>query len=434
MTLSPALDLFPLTAALLAALTCGLLGNFLVLQRQSMMGDAISHAVLPGLVIAFLVTSSRNPIWMLLGAGIAGAVCVVLVEAVKALGKVEPGAAMGVVFSVMFALGVLLIEQASARVVHLDAHAVLYGQLETLVWYGAPASFGEALSWSTVEAIPRPIWLLMIVAVLSVGFVALLFKELRLAAFDPQLATSQGYHAKTLHYALMLLVAAATVAAFEAVGSILVIAMLIAPAATARLMTDRLVSQVGVSLLTATVAGVGGYVGATLVPSIFDAGSVNAAGSMAVVAGALVTLAAFGSPRHGVIARKLRQRTMQRSAAVDDLLATLYRRHESGQLAVSLDALPSRITSDIPYTAAKAQRKGWLQQHADELRMTDAGLNRAATLMRRHRLWEDYLVNQAGLEPDHVHETAERLEHLSVTPNSDIATDPHGKPVPPPQP
>ena len=151
------LDLFPLLAGTLAAVTCGLLGNFLVLRRLSLMGDAISHSVLPGLVVAFLITSTRSPLVMLLGAALAGVATVVLVEMVKKLGRVEPGAAMGVVFSVLFALGVLLIEQAAARHVDLDADCVLHGQLETLIWYDAPASLAGLFQWSTLAATPRQV-------------------------------------------------------------------------------------------------------------------------------------------------------------------------------------------------------------------------------------------------------------------------------------
>ncbi|MCR9077165.1 MAG: metal ABC transporter permease, partial [bacterium] len=138
------LDLFPLLAATLAAVSCGLLGNFLLLRKQSLMGDAISHSVLPGLVIAFLIASTRSPLVMLTGATIAGVLTVVLIEFVKRFGRVEPGAAMGVVFSILFAVGVLLIEQAAVRHVDLDADCVLHGQLETLVWYAPPESWEEA--------------------------------------------------------------------------------------------------------------------------------------------------------------------------------------------------------------------------------------------------------------------------------------------------
>ncbi len=264
------------------------------------MGDALSHAVLPGIVVAFLVTSSRNPLLMLGGATVAGIITVVLIELIKRMGRVEPGAAMGVVFSLMFALGVLLIEKAAASSVDLDAECVLYGQLETLVWFGAPDNFADLMSWNTIDSMPRQLTLLAVMFVVALLFVGLLFKELRIAAFDPEMATSQGISARGMHYLLMVFVAAATVASFEAVGSILVIAVLIAPAAAARLLTDRLGSQIAVSFVAALICGVGGYFAATLIPGAFGFGSVNAAGSMAVVAGMLVVLrgARFPIARH----------------------------------------------------------------------------------------------------------------------------------------
>ncbi|MEM9110140.1 MAG: metal ABC transporter permease [Planctomycetota bacterium] len=431
MKLIPALDLFPLMAAILAAMICGLLGNFLVLRRQSLMGDAISHAVLPGLIAGFLLTSSMSTSIMLVGAAIAGVLAVVLIELVRKVGGVEPGAAMGVVFSVMFAGGVLLLEQAAARSVHLDPDCVLYGQLETLVWYQAPPTFAGLSARSTVEAIPRQVWLLMVVGIVSLVFVVGLFKELRISSFDPGLSTAQGIHAGFMHYALMLLVAAATVASFEAVGSILVIAMLIAPAAVARLLTDRLVSQIGVSMIAAVLCAVLGYTGATIVPGWFDADSVNAAGSMTVIAGLLVFLAAVLSPRHGIVSRKWRQRLLARSAAIDDLLATLYRLQEAGRRVVA----PSDIALPIPGKQQQATRlavkRGLVAETGRGLALTDLGLDSATRLVRKHRLWEDYLVRDVGLEPDHVHETAEQLEHLKVSPDHDVQVDPHGSRIPP---
>ncbi|MEM6459043.1 MAG: iron chelate uptake ABC transporter family permease subunit [Planctomycetota bacterium] len=439
-----ALDLFPLAAALLAVVTCGLLGNYLVLRRQSLMGDAISHAVLPGLVIAFLLSTSRSGTLMLVGATAAGVFTVVAIELVKRLGRVEPGAAMGVVFSLMFALGVLLIEQAAVRHVDLDADCVLYGQLETLAWFGAPPTWGELWAWSTVEAVPRSVWLLLVMCGVSFAFVGLLYKELRVASFDPELATSQGVHAGAVHYALMVLVAAATVASFEAVGSILVIAMLIAPAATARLLTDRLGVQLCLSLAAAAVAGLVGYFGATAVPvalheanvlpGLFTGGSVNAAGGMTVAAGGLVVLAAVGSPSHGVVARAWRRRRLGREAAVDDLLAALYRRRERGESLTT----PADLADGVVYQPARAlrfaRRRGLVEvvSPREALGLTGAGLRRAAEVMRRHRLWEDYLVADAGLRADHVHDTAERFEHLPLSPKRDAAVDPHGRPIPPP--
>jgi len=416
MSLDPALDLFPLLAGVLAAVSCGVLGNFLVLRRLSLMGDAISHSVLPGLVAAFLLTSTRSPLVMLAGAAVAGVATVVLVELVKALGRVEPGAAMGVVFSVLFALGVLLLEQAAVRHVDLDADCVLHGQLETLVWSGGPMSFAELEPRAVLAALPRQVSMLMAITVLAFAFVIVLFKELRLAAFDPALATSLGYHAGVLHYALMIVVAAATVAAFEAVGSILVIAMLVCPAATARLLTDRLPAQIVVSALVAIAASAGGYVAATVVPLLLGAeDSVNAAGSMAVMAGLLLTVAAIASPRHGVIGRAIRRRSVRRSVEIDHVL--LLALGIGGEQGLEPAALRTGLGGrSLGPAASIAVRRGLLERSGGRLVLTAEGRHRAADVARRRAEWETYLIDRAGVPPDHVEASAEQLEHLGLTP------------------
>ncbi|MGP1345062.1 MAG: metal ABC transporter permease [Phycisphaerales bacterium] len=442
------LDLFPMLGATLAAVCCGVLGNFLVLRRLSLMGDAISHSVLPGLVIAFLIASTRHPLVMFVGAAIAGLVTVALVELVKRYGRVEPGAAMGVVFSVMFALGVLLIERG-ARQVDLDADCVLHGQLELLVWYGAPETIGGLLSWSTLEALPRQVWALGAMVALSVGFVVVLFKELRIAAFDPELATTQGFSAGLMHMLLMVLVAGATVASFEAVGSILVVAMLVCPAATARLLTDRLGAQVVWSVVVSVVCGVGGYAAATVVPGVFELESVNAAGAIAVMGGVLFAAAMVLSPRHGVLVRVVRRRRMSARVALDDLLAWLYRCGERGDGEVDgleAGALRGGGLAVRSATVRAAMRRGLVVgagagdgDGGDEgvvvgdvgrVRLTEAGRVAGGEVVRRHRLWEDYLVRRAGLAADHVHDPAELLEHLGMSPPEGPRVDPHGRVIP----
>lgn len=419
MTLTPAGDLFPMLAAVLAALCCGLLGNFLVLRKLSLMGDAMSHSVLPGLVIAFMLTGVRTAPVMFLGATLAGVVTVVLVELIKRLGRVEPGAAMGVVFSVLFALGVLLIERA-ARNTDLDADCVLHGQLESLVWWEGPASWSGVIGGGVLDAAPPQIWTLAITSALTLALVVALYKELRLAAFDPALATAQGFNATLLHYVLMVFVAGATVAAFEAVGSILVIAMLIVPAATARLLTDRLAPQLLVSVGVAIAAAILGYMGSIAVPHAFDRSEVNAAGSMAIMLGVLLSLAAIFGPRYGVLASSIRRVRMARRIALDDLLGRLYRQEEG---EATLVRAPKPVLK-------RARRRGLVL--ADELALSAEGRAQAAALVRRHRLWEAYLVDRAGLAADHVHAAAESLEHLPETlPPETGATDPHGKPIPP---
>lgn len=427
------LDLFPLLSAVLAALTCGLLGNFLVLRRLSLMGDAISHSVLPGLVIAFLVTGTRSPLAMFVGAALAGVGTVVLVEAVKRFGRVEPGAAMGVVFSILFALGVLLIERAAVRHIDLDADCVLHGQLETLVWYGAPASLAGLVDPSVWSAVPRPVWTLILVGVAAAVLVAILYKELRLAAFDPDLATSLGFDSRLLHYVLMAFVAAATVAAFEAVGSILVIAMLVCPAATARLLTDRMPSQIAVSLIFALGAAVIGYFGATTIPALWGFDSVNAAGSITVASGVLLAGTIVFSPRYGVLSRVVRRRRFALRVAHDDLLATLFRLREGGVTTAPVESLRVHRLGRL---FGRALRLALKCQHVVRLEgavsLTVKGEELGRVLVRKHRLWEHYLVDSAGLASDHVHDTAEWLEHFDPAPATGPELDPHGRPIPMP--
>lgn len=432
MGLEISLDLFPLTAAVLAAVVCGLLGNFLVLRRLSLMGDAISHSVLPGLVIAFLVSSSRAPLAMFIGAAVAGLATVVLVELVKRVGRVEPGAAMGVVFSVLFALGVLLIERAAVRHVDLDADCVLYGQLETLVWFGGPEGFGELFRLETLSAVPRQVWTLLGMTAAAFVFVGVFFKELRIAAFDPALATAQGFSSGAMHYVLMVFVAAATVASFEAVGSILVIAMLICPAATARLLTDRLVSQVWCSVVVAVVCAVGGYWLAIALPGLWGKDAVNAAGMMTVVAGGGVAGAVVLSPRQGLVVGWIRRSRLARQVAIDDLLAALYRAAEAGEGGVARGALLERFRRRpmVGKAIGIACRRGLVVERAGVLELTDRGEAMAVGVVRRHRLWEHYLVERAGVAPDHVHGTAARLEHLDTAVPGGVEVDPHGRRIP----
>ena len=161
------IDLPALLAALFAIVSCGLLGTYLVLRRQSLMGDAVSHSVLPGIVLGFLIAGSRETLPIFLGALAAAVVAAVLIELVRRFGKVEPGTAMGVVFSIMFAAGIVLMEQADAHSVDLDAECVLYGQIEDILWL-APTSWGSLLDPAVWADLPREVRTLGIVLVITV--------------------------------------------------------------------------------------------------------------------------------------------------------------------------------------------------------------------------------------------------------------------------
>jgi manganese/zinc/iron transport system permease protein len=291
------IDLPALMAALLATCACALLGNFLVLRRQSLMGDAVSHAVLPGLVASFLVTGTRASWPMFAGALVAALLASGLIELVRRLGRLESGAAMGVVFSIFFAAGVVMMEQAAAHSVDLDAECVLFGQLEDVLWL-APTGWSSLLDPAVWAELPREVTTLAVVAALTTAAVLLFYKELKLASFDPGLATSLGFPAGVVNMGLMLLVGAVSVAAFEAVGSILVVAMFICPAAAARLLTRRLASQLWLSQAFAALSAIGGYALAAFGPGLLGhEHSLAASGMIAVVAGLILAAAALIAPR-----------------------------------------------------------------------------------------------------------------------------------------
>ena len=273
------LDTWIVITGVLICLACALPGAFLMLNRQSMLGDGISHAVLPGLAIAFLLTNSRDILPMVVGAVIAGVLTAVLTQAVQRFGQVESGAALGVVFCGLFAVGLILIRVASDRV-DLDADCVLYGSIETAV--------------VDVNRVPR-VALISGGLLLVNGLLTLLFyKELRLAAFDPALATTLGFNADAIRLGLTLVASVTTVLAFESVGSILVIAMLVVPAATASLLTRKLHWLLALALLFAAASAVLGHLGAITLPGIVGSllgqsnlGATSSAAMMAVVAGVL---------------------------------------------------------------------------------------------------------------------------------------------------
>ncbi|WP_309398378.1 metal ABC transporter permease [Cerasicoccus maritimus] len=290
----------------LTAIACALPGCFLVLRGMSMMGDAISHAVLPGLAIAFLVTGTRASFTMFIGAAVVGVLTAVFTQWITNLGKVDRGASMGIVFTTLFALGLLLIVQA-ADYVDLDPGCVLYGNIE---WTTFDVSF--EFNWgSTLVFVPRAAIILGSVALLNLCITVFFFKELKISAFDPELATTQGINAQLMHYLLMTQVAITTVAAFEVVGSIIVIAMLVTPAATAHLLTDRLHWMLVISaIIGASAAGIG-HVLAIVVPPLIGFESTTTSGMMAVTTGLLFIVAWLFAPNYGWLSRILSRKDVE---------------------------------------------------------------------------------------------------------------------------
>ncbi len=297
------LTLPPLVIATLAALTCALPGNFLILRRQALLGDAMSHVVLPGIVAAYLLTGRATTVVMLAGALAAAALSAGLIEALRRLGRLDYGVAMGITFTTLFATGVLLLEGSGASGVHLDVEHALYGNLEGLIWFEA-TGWASLLDPAALAGLPEEMGALAIVLFLMASVMALFWRPLVIATFDEGFAITQGLPVGMIGAALTGLTALAAVSAFSAVGSILTIAMLVCPPAAARLLTDSLPRQMGLSLAIAAMAAILGTLSATELPPLLGLpGTVSASGMIATVSGAALGLAALFGPRRRPVGR-----------------------------------------------------------------------------------------------------------------------------------
>lgn len=282
----------------LCAMACALPGCFLVLRKMSMMGDAISHAVLPGLATAFLVTGSRASVAMFLGAALVGVLTAVFTQWISRFGNVDRGAAMGIVFTTLFALGLVLIQQIAHKV-DLDPGCVLYGAIE-LTPRDNVVLFGYL--------VPRAALVVGSTFIINLVIILALFKEFRLSAFDSGLSDTLGFSSHFLHYLLMVMVAVTTVASFEAVGSVIVIAMLIVPPATALLLTHRLSFVLILSCFFGAASALFGHLSAITVPTWFGFVDTNTSGMMATTAGVIFLGVWIFAPKSGLLLKLLRRK------------------------------------------------------------------------------------------------------------------------------
>jgi len=291
-------SLIPILIACFASIACALPGNFLVLRRQAMVGDAISHVVLPGIVFAFLLTGTVSTWPMIGGAAFAALFAVFVIELIHKLGRIESGAAMGVVFTTMFAVGVILLEQSDTSAVNLDVEHALYGNLESLIWLPSLAE-NSYLSYAALAEIPAELWRMIGICVIFLVLLVLFWRPLKISTFDEGFAASIGLRVATIRYSLVVCAALAAVMAFNAVGSIIVIAMFVCPAAAARLMTNRLLSQIYISVVIAVASAMLGFILASHAPLWFGyVNTFSSAGMIAVVSGLLLALAClFGRYR-----------------------------------------------------------------------------------------------------------------------------------------
>lgn len=411
-----ALHGWALATAAVTAAACSLVGTLLVVRRMSLFGDALAHAVLPGIVVAALAGGRPGGPAVFAGALAAALVTVWLTQALRAAGGVAEDAGAGVVFTTMFALGVALVT-AAGRGAHLDAACILAGDLtfvpfDTIDLAGLPvprAFIGGGLVLALLVAAAGATWKLQV-----------------FTAFDMEAARAAGLPVAAVTGGLLAATALATVASFQAVGAILVVALLVVPAAAAELLVRRLHHVAFVAMLLASVGACLGYLAAWR-------WSVNEAGAIAVVLGLEYLAAAFLAPEDGIVARALAAAGFRWRVACEDVLAALWRGEESGVAAAPSATLRGRAAGlwlraagDIERTAA-----GW--------RLTPRGRRDAEMVVRSHRLWEAWLGRHVELPKDHLHPPAEWVEHhlgAAVRQRIEaelgaVSSDPHGSEIPP---
>lgn len=347
---------------ILVALACSLLGTFLVLRKMSMLADAISHAILPGLVAGYFVAQGPNLLAGFVGAAAAAVLTVSMVEALQKSGRVGNDAAIGIVFPAMFALGTVVVSRFFANV-HLDADAILYGNLEFAAL--------ESLIIGNTNLGPQSLWVMSTLTLINFLFITLFYKELKLATFDGGLAAALGFSPLFIHYGLMTVVSITAVGAFTAVGAVLTVALMIVPAATAYLLTHRLPVMIGLACGLGAASAIGGF---------FLAVAVNAsiAGSIATLNGVFFALALIFSPEYGAVARALRLQTQRVHFASETLVMHLHT-HEYSENSHAESAV-AHLSDELRWTPQfaqqtiqHAQNAGFVVRNNGYLQLTENG-------------------------------------------------------------
>lgn len=399
-----------LVASIMVGLTCGVLGCFIVLRNMALIGDALSHAILPGVVLAF-VLFGYSVLGFFAGSVLAGLLAAVLITWIQQNIKTKNDAAIGIVFTAMFSVGVIGISWISKNEgVHLDLKDFL---------------FGNVLGVSNQD-----LWLTAAITIYVLLSILVFYRYLFVSTFQPVIAETMGISVKTIHYFLMLLLSFVVVASLQTVGVILVVAMLVTPAATALLITNRLHKVLLVAGLTGILAAVLGLVLAIRFNTVPGP-------AMAVVATVFYLMAALFAPGKGLVFRLYQKRKLQTRIREEDVLKNALRLNQNGEL--SFENLSARLPiskGQLKTQFQKLQNKGYFEKNGFEL--SEKGMEEANRLVRAHRLWETYLVQEIGLSEEQIHEEAEKYEHLLTAEILDEvdahlgfpSKDPHGSPIP----
>lgn len=414
---------YALFGSILLGLCCGLLGSFLVVRKLSLVGDALSHAVLPGVALGFLWNLNKDPWAIFIGAVAAGLLGTVVVSLIQQTTKLKEDTALGLVLAVFFAVGMCLTSMIQ--------------RLPT----GNKSGLDKFLFGQAAALGARDITLMFWITLITVCVIVAFYKEFLVTSFDPGFAQASGFPARAIHYTLMLLLAFAVVIALQAVGVVLVSAMLITPAAAAYLLTDRMHRM----LLLSAIFGMGaGSFGAFL---SFLGNNLPTGPLMVLGASLVFTLAFLCGPKHGLVAKAWRHQSrasrIQRENTLKSIYHVLEGRDFQGGEGVSLRELAERRRETVEEARAQARalrrhHLATLHEEGNIIFVTPEGWQMACAIVRNHRLWELYLTHAAQIPADHVHEDAEKIEHVlgeetvrELERRLEYATvDPHGRRIP----
>ncbi|SEK79456.1 metal ABC transporter permease [Parapedobacter koreensis] len=378
----------------LLAASAAMVGAFILLQKKALVGDAVSHAVLPGVCAAFLFSGSKNTALMLIGAFVSGWLALITIDYIAAKSKIKKDAAIGLVLSVFFGTGMVMMTyiQQSGNAAQSGLDHFIFGNAATLV--GA-----DLVVFSILAA----------VLLLAVG---VFFKAFALVAFDKPYAEALGYPVRRLDLLLTSLTVLAVVTGITAVGVVLMAAMLVTPAAAARYWTDNIRRMVGIAVAFGVFAGLSGAYISYVAPAM------PTGPWMVVVSSAIAFFSFFFAPRKGIVPRMYMQRKNQRVIVEENTLKMFYHlgeRNSHFDGMRSLDELAStrEVNKALLKTALRRLvAKGLLASRDGQWALTDAGHQKAMRVVRLHRLWELYLTKYMDIASDHVHDDAETIEHI----------------------
>lgn len=402
-----------LIASSLVGIMCGVLGCFIVLRNMALIGDALSHAILPGVVIAFVVIGEASALGFFVGSVLAGLAAAIGITWIQQNVNTKNDAAIGIVFTAMFGLGVMGISAISQREgVHLDLDDFLFGNI--------------------LGVSDEDLYITAATTVYVLVSVVVFYRYLFITTFQPVIAQTMGINTTVIHYFLMLLLSFAVVASLQTVGVILVVAMLITPASTALLLSNKLNRVIWLSAFIGLTSAVLGFIMALQLDT-------TPGPAMAIMATFLYLLAVFFAPEKGLVFRFFQKRKLKKKIQLEDTLKQAIGLQQKETL--TFENLSQRLgfnKSTLQQHIKTLSSKGYFNRSNNEITLTSSGEEVANRLVRAHRLWETYMVQQMGMTEDQIHDEAEKYEHLLTDEILDEVdrelgfptTDPHGSPIP----